>query len=77
MSEAKKGSWRWIRDSNKRHYFVGGQSLCGKRLGLRFGKLEMDNDESNDNCTVCKKILLRMKTQVLSEKLNKEGKIIL
>lgn len=51
--EIKEG-WGWPGLSRKAHYFRKGRSLCG-RWGY-FGELEQGNDDSNDNCTACKKI---------------------
>lgn len=67
-----KEGWGWIRNSPKWHYFVDGRSLCGKWLGLGLGELEQGNDESGDNCTVCKKALAKRKAKALVEKLEKE-----
>ncbi len=58
MSKEKKieEGWQHPLASKKWHYFREGRSLCRKWmfLGEHF---EQGNDESEDNCTSCKKIL--------------------
>jgi len=73
MSEPKEG-WGWTPISKKWHYFVSGTSLCGK-IGFYRGKLEQGNDESDDNCTACKKALKRRGERERLEQLKKKGKI--
>jgi len=60
--------------SRKWHYFVNGMSLCGK-IGFYRGRLEQGNDDSNDNCTACKKALQRRKAKQLALKLKRGEKI--
>jgi hypothetical protein len=60
--------------SKKWHYFVNGTSLCHK-IGFFHGELEQGNDDSDENCTACKKILQKRKAKELVQKLN-EGKKI-
>ena len=60
--------------SRKWHYFVNGMSLC-RKIGLYRGQLEQGNDESNDNCTACKKLLQKRKAKGMLQKLE-EGKKI-
>jgi len=57
MSKKKvaKEGWGWPANSRKAHYFVDGLSLCG-RWGY-FGEVEQGNDDSPDNCAVCKRLL--------------------
>jgi len=71
--EQKEG-WAYSRLSEKTHYFVNGQSLCGK-FHLFGGKLKQGNDDNNDNCTACKKVLQKRKAKGLVQKFE-EGKKI-
>lgn len=61
--------WGWPSNSKKAHYFLknlrsvmGAQSLCYK-WGF-FGKLEIGNDESFDNCAECKRRLAKRKLRL-------------
>jgi hypothetical protein len=52
--------WGFPSRSNKAHYFLAnGRSLCNK-YGFYHGQKEQGNDDSNDNCTACKKALKRL-----------------
>jgi len=53
----KKEGWTWLYNSKKWHYFKDGMSLCGKFMLLKSDKLEQGNDDSLDNCAICKKTL--------------------
>lgn len=72
--KSKREGWGSTPLSRKWHYFVNGMSLCGK-IGFFKGELEQGNDDSNDNCTACKKALLRLRAKQKVEQL-KEGKKI-
>ncbi len=56
-----KEGWTWLRNSKQWHYFREGRSLCGK-FAL-FVKpqdgFEIGNNESKNNCTGCKKKILK------------------
>lgn len=52
--------WGWPKSSGKAHYFVDGASLCGEIQDYR-GKTERQNDESVDNCVLCKKHLATLR----------------
>lgn len=65
--------WGWPANSRKAHYFVDGKALCGK--WMFFGNLEEGNDESSDNCTACKKALVKRREKEASNKVFREGKI--
>ena len=53
--------WGWPGNAKKAHYFVGSRSLCGKWLYL--GSLEQGNDDSPDNCAVCKRKLKKRRAE--------------
>jgi len=72
-TETKKG-WGFPSNSKKAHYFVNGMSLCHK-YGFYRGDLEDFNDESNDNCTACKKALLKIRAKEKVELLREIKKI--
>lgn len=61
MKENKpKEGWAGVEGGRKWHYFVDGRSLC-RKYGF-FGNqsnLEQGNDNSPDNCTECKRKLLK------------------
>ena len=71
MSETREGWGFSPHISKKWHYFVNGVSLCGK-IGFYRGKLEQGNDDSEDNCTACKKALKRLMERRQAEELLKE-----
>jgi hypothetical protein len=71
MSEVKEG-WGFPSRSNKAHYFMAnGMSLCNK-YGFYHGQKEQGNDDSNDNCTACKKALKKLTTYKQAEQCLKE-----
>lgn len=76
MSErVSTGGWGLPRGSRKWHYFKeDGMSLCNK-FGFYRGDKKQGNDESNDNCTACKKALRRIKAKEATLKLEREGRI--
>lgn len=49
--------WKWLINATKWHYFVDYQSLCGRWGTFTMDSLEQGNDESPDNCKMCKKRL--------------------
>jgi hypothetical protein len=61
VAKSPKEGWGWVLASPKWHYFVDNRSLCGKWLGLGLGELEQGKDEIPDNCTGCRKALLKRK----------------
>ena len=56
-----KQGWTWLGISRKWHYFVDGESLCGKYMLLGSPELKNDNDDSPDNCKVCRKALEKLR----------------
>ena len=64
--------WTFLYNSKKWHYFTDESniSLCGKFMLLKLPELDDTNDNSPDNCVVCKKRKLKR-----GEKLsNEDGK---
>lgn len=61
--------WTWLMNSKKWHYFVDGESLCKRwmYLGSSLDKLQKGNNDSPDNCVVCKKKLLARDAQLRNE----------
>jgi len=55
--EQKEG-WGFPNNSRKAHYFVDSMSLC-RRYGFYYGDLELGNNNSPDNCSVCAKLLAK------------------
>lgn len=53
--------WSFCSTSAKAHYFVDGRSLCNRWMFLSDPELEQGNDNSPDNCVICRKKLLRRK----------------
>ena len=49
--------WGYPGNSQKAHYFIDRTSLCNRWLYL--GPLEHGNDDSEDNCRKCIKLLKR------------------
>ena len=74
MNDIKEGWGFSPQISRKWHYFVNGMSLC-RKIGFYQGQLEQGNDESNDNCTACKKLLQKRNAKEMLQKLE-EGKKI-
>ena len=68
-----KEGWGFPTNSKKAHYFRQSRSLCGK--WMFFGVLEQGNDNSLDNCTACKKALLKEKVKKKTSELKEKGKI--
>jgi hypothetical protein len=53
--------WTWVHGSRKWHYFRQRRSLCGK-VALFIDPTEgyeQGNDDSDSNCTACKRVLGR------------------
>lgn len=64
MSEPKKllAGWKGLANASKWHYFdVAGRSLCGRWLTMSRAGLETGNDDSPDNCLVCRRKLAKLK----------------
>lgn len=59
VEESQEG-WMWLSNSPKWHYFMDGQSLCGKWMTFS-KKFEQGNDSSIDNCKACQKALAKRK----------------
>lgn len=57
----KEEGWTWLVNSRKWHYFINGRSLCGKFLLLVVPELEQGNDDSPDNCVICRRELEKRK----------------
>jgi hypothetical protein len=53
--------WTWLYNSTKWHYFRNNRSLCGKWALWAVGELEQGNDNSPDNCVVCRRKLAKEK----------------
>lgn len=65
--------WGFPRGSKKAHYFLANRmSLCNK-FGFYHAEKEQGNDDSNDNCTACKKALKKLKEQRQSEQTSKRA----
>lgn len=64
--EQRKKGWGFPRNSRKAHYFIGIMSLCNK--WMYFGSVEDSNDNSPDNCVLC-----RRKLEKIREKEKKNG----
>jgi hypothetical protein len=78
MNEVKEG-WGFPSRSNKAHYFLAnGMSLCSK-YGFYHGQKEQGDDDSDDNCTACKKALKRLIERKQAEQrlreLSEKGKL--
>jgi len=72
MTEEK--GWGFPANSRKAHYFnTDKRSLCGK--WLFFGELEDSNDNSPDNCTACKKALLKIRANIKADELKETGRV--
>ena len=56
MGEQITEGWGLPGRSKKWHYFNGSFSLC-KKWGFYFGSKELGNDDSEDNCKQCQKLL--------------------
>ena len=52
--------WTWLINSPKWHYVRKGMSLCNRFMVLNT-EFEQGNDESPDNCLVCRKKRLKEK----------------
>lgn len=52
-----KEGWTWLTNSPKWHYFRDSRSLCNKFMLFGEHKFEQNNDNSSDNCAMCKKKL--------------------
>ena len=62
MGEEKKSGWWWPSNSRKAHYICGGagRSLCCKWGTFGQVTVQEGNDDSPDNCAVCKRRLAAM-----------------
>ena len=54
LSGKAKEGWGWPALTRRAHYFRQARSLCGRWMYQ--GELTQGNDDSNDNCTTCKKL---------------------
>ena len=75
----EKEGWGFPRRSKKAHYFLeNGMSICNK-YGFYRAEKEQGNDDSNDNCTACKKALKRKRerehTNQQLKELDEKGKV--
>jgi len=61
--EAIKEGWTWLFNARKWHYFRNGESLCRKWMIWNSGDLELENDDSPDNCATCRKKLKKIKNE--------------
>lgn len=52
-----KEGWTWLHDSRKDHYFVDGQSLCGKFMLMNLSGLSQGNDDGLACCASCRRKL--------------------
>jgi len=50
--------WTWLWNARKWHYFRSGKSLCGRWGILSENALEVGKDDSEDNCTGCRRKLI-------------------
>ena len=67
--------WTWLHNSRKWHYFhYDRTSLCGKFMLLGKTRLEQGNDDSPDNCAVCKRKLKRLREEMLATAKARTGK---
>lgn len=58
VEEKHNEGWNWIYNSPKWHYFVDGKSLCKRWMLFSTPKnLEQGNNNSPDNCKLCRKTL--------------------
>jgi len=75
MTEKVSKGWGWPSNSKKAHYFPENSimSLCGKWLYK--GKVEEGSDDSNDNCTTCKKALQKIRAKEKLKQLEETKKI--
>jgi hypothetical protein len=54
--------WKWLFNARKWHYFLeDGKSLCGSWMTLTKNGGEFGNDDSADNCAMCRKLLKKGK----------------
>ncbi len=62
--ESRQG-WNYLTNSPKWHYFVDGQSMCGRWLGLGLNDCNDDpkTDNSPDNCAACKKKVVKRRAE--------------
>lgn len=60
MAKNKEG-WTWLQNAKKWHYFVDGESLCGRYMLLAIPDLQQGNDDSPDNCVTCRRKLKERK----------------
>ncbi|TAN60753.1 hypothetical protein EPN18_08015 [bacterium] len=58
--------WVYLKNSPKWHYIRNRTSLCNKFLYLGTQELEQGNNNSPDNCAVCRKKLEKEKAEVNS-----------
>ena len=63
--------WKHLLNARKWHYFGSdGRSLCKSWLTLSLSGFEQGNDDSPDNCTKCRRILLSRNTWNAERALN-------
>lgn len=61
IENEKTEGWTWIRNSPKWHYFVDKLSLCRKFMLLQQpNDFEQGNNDSPDNCALCRKKLAKL-----------------
>lgn len=56
MNKPTEG-WKWLMNATKWHYFVDHESLCGRWGTFTMDALEQGNDNSPDNCKMCRRKL--------------------
>lgn len=60
--ELKKEGWTLLLNATKWHYFRDKRSLCGKWMfffSSDYVNFKQDNNESPDNCAICKRKRLK------------------
>ncbi len=64
----KQEGWTWLVNSRKWHYFRNSRSLCGKfmLLGSMLDELVQGNNNSPDNCLICRRKREKEETEVLN-----------
>lgn len=58
-TELNAEGWTWLIGTAKWHYLRNGKSLCGKWGVVGKPTLEQGNNNSPDNCNMCRKKLLQ------------------
>jgi DNA-directed RNA polymerase subunit RPC12/RpoP len=65
--EPLKEGWVWFLNSKKAHYVKELRALCGRWMYLG-SSFEQGKDDSPDNCTECRRRLIKMREKYAKRK---------